>query len=292
MGTSARSVIRVRPIETGDIDACGRAAFESHRCVAEVNNFPPEHPSVEFAIGLISAKVRDPRARGWVAERNDKVIGSVFLNDFSPAPVAVIGPLTVHPNYEGGTGRALMEAAIQEARLRGIESLRLVQSPAHLRSLSLYTKLGFELREPLVLVESRLGKQVEPPATVRIATQNDARACNALCEEVHGFVRSFEVDQAIQQQSARVLERDGQIRAYTTAIGLRGHSIAQSTDDLIALVSQTPYSPGPGFFVPLRNGTLVRWLLQRGLKLLWPANLMSLGAYTEPNGAFFPSIAF
>lgn len=292
MDAPVSSTIRIRPIEISDIDACGRTAFEAHRCVAEMNNFPPEHPSVQFSIGLISAKVKDPRARGWVAERGAEVIGSVFLNDFSPAPVGVIGPLTVRPSSEGGTGHALMETVIQEARSRRIASLRLVQSPAHLRSLALYAKVGFELREPLVVVAGSPKIAPDGASTVRPATAADAQACNALCDRIHGFSRSFEVDQAIEQQSARILERDGEIRAYTTAIGFRGHSVAQSTDDLIALISQSPAASGPGFFVPLRNGALVRWALHRGLKLLWPANLMTLGAYAEPNGAFLPSIAF
>jgi hypothetical protein len=63
MQTKTRDKTRIRPIESADAEACGRAAFEAHRCAAEMNNFPPEHPSVEFSISLISAKLKDPQAR-------------------------------------------------------------------------------------------------------------------------------------------------------------------------------------------------------------------------------------
>ena len=73
-----------RSIEAADVAACGRVAFDAHRVIAELNNFPPEHPSIEFSLGLIGAKLKDPRARGWLAERDGEVVGSVFLNDFAP----------------------------------------------------------------------------------------------------------------------------------------------------------------------------------------------------------------
>jgi hypothetical protein len=49
---------------------------------------------------------------------------------------------------------------------------------------------------------------------------------------------------------------------------------------------------GPGFFVPTRDGELLRWLLGAGMRAAWPATLMSLGPYQPPAGAFLPSIAF
>jgi len=54
----------------------------------------------------------------------------------------------------------------------------------------------------------------------------------------------------------------------------------------------TPQMPGPGFFVPTRNGALLRWLLEGGVRMLWPAALMTHGDYREATGAFLPSIAF
>ena len=92
-----------------------------------------------------------------MAERDGKVLGSIFLHVFPPSPVAAIGPLTVHPSAEGdGVGRDLMRAVLQEAKKRKLQQVRLVQSPSHIRSFVLYTKTGFVLREPLFLMQGSI----------------------------------------------------------------------------------------------------------------------------------------
>jgi len=286
---SPAGVLEIRRAGTPDAAACGRAAFEAHRCVAEISNFPAEHPSLEFSVGLMSAKLADPRARGWVALARGEVIGSVFLNDLGAA--AAVGPLTVHPSHEGGAGRALMQAALRDAGSRGVKRLRLVQSPSHLRSLALYASLGFEAREPLVLLRGKPAS-LAGDGVVRPLVAADAAACDALCERVHGFARAGEVAQAAGQPTACVLERAGRVRAYASAIGFRGHSVAESVEELAFLVSHAPQPPGPGFFVPIRQSGLLRTLLAGGMRALWPAMLMTRGDYQEPKGAFLPSIAF
>jgi hypothetical protein len=39
--------------------------------------------------------------------------------------------------------------------------------------------------------------------------------------------------------------------------------------------------PGPSFFVPTRNGNLLHWKLQGGMRMCWPATLMTRGRYME-----------
>src|SRR5215213_717261 len=108
--------VTIRPIQPEDIEACGRAAYTAHSAVAAAHNVPCEHPSVEFSIGLIGHKIKDPNAFGFVAERGSDVVGSIFLNIFPDTAVAAIGPLTVDPVAEGSAaGRRLMRAAIDEA---------------------------------------------------------------------------------------------------------------------------------------------------------------------------------
>jgi predicted N-acetyltransferase YhbS len=284
--------LHIRLIQQGDITECGRISYEAHRAVAAAHNFPPEQPSVEFSIGLINAKLKDPNAHGMLAERDGSIVGSIFLNYFPPAPVAVIGPLTVHPSHEGGVGQRLMEVALEEARTRNVESVRLVQSPSHLRSLVLYSKLGFDVREPLVLIRGRPPSAQVRERSVRPATDDDIGFCNSLCLRVHGLERELELRIAIEQKVATVVERSGRITGYATGIGFKGYAVGETTDDIKALISSTPSFFGPGFFVPTRNGQLFRWLLGAGLRAVWPANLMTLGYYQEPAGAFLPSIAF
>ncbi len=284
--------VSIRPICELDVETAARAAFAAHSALAARQGHPSEHPSPAFSAGLLGFKVKDPNAFGFVAERDGKIVGSVFLYRFSCTPVAAIGPLTVDPEAEGsGVGRSLMRAALDHARALSIGRVRLVQSPAHLRSLALYSKAGFDVREPLVLMHGA-PMTISIDGVVRPATDDDVRACERLCELVHGFVRADEIHAAVKQKTAIVVLRGGSITGYTTGIGLRGHAVGETTEDVKALIAASPRIAGPGFFVPTRNGTLLRWLLTHGYRALWPAALMSSGAYQDPPAAFLPSISY
>lgn len=210
--------------------------------------------------------------------------------------MAVIGPLTVQPSAEGGgVGRALMEAALAEAQRRQQDQVRLVQSPSHIRSFVLYTKTGFSLREPLFLTQGQplLKEKTKRYDNVR-AVQSDAdiAKCNELCKSVHGFSREMELRQAKEQTNAILIERNGALTEYAAGIGLFGHAVAKSNDDLKALIASVPAIVGPGFFVPARNYELAKWLFENGFRIAWPANLMTLGPYQEPASPFLPSTAY
>jgi hypothetical protein len=127
---------------------------------------------------------------------------------------------------------------------------------------------------------------------VRLATANDMASCNRLCTAVHGFARSFELGQAIEQKTALIVERGDYISGYSTGLGFRGYAIGDTTEDLKLLIGTSPAIMGPGFFVPVGNGELLRWLFNNGFRASWSANLMVRGPYKQPNGAFMPSIAF
>src|ERR671921_2018058 len=145
----------IRSIREADAETCGKIGFEAHQAISSAHGYPSEQPSLEFAVGMIRTLLANPNSWGSLAEREGKILGSIFLHVFPPSPVAAIGPLTVDPSAEGRVGRALMEASLMEARKRGYEQVRLVQSPSHLRSFVLYTKCGFTLREPLYLIQGQ-----------------------------------------------------------------------------------------------------------------------------------------
>jgi predicted N-acetyltransferase YhbS len=286
------SPVTTRPMRSEDAQECGRIAFEAHQTVSSAHNIPSEQPSVELSIGMMSFKLNDPHAYGFVAERAGTIVGSVFLTSFPPTPVAAIGPLSVHPSHEGTVGRALMEAALERAREQRFEGVRLVQSPSHIRSLALYTKLGFEVREPLLLMQGAPPDMPIGDRRVRLAVPADVDACNRLCLQVHGLQRELQLRGAIEQHVATVVECAGRVTGYAAGIGLLGHAVAETNDDLMALISQAATYLGPGFFIPTRNGELFRWLLKTGFRGLWPATLMSMGRYQEPAGAFLPAISY
>ena len=284
----------IRSIRQADAEMCGKIGFQAHKAISSAHGYPSEQPSIEFAVGMIKTLLANPNSWGALAERDGQILGSIFLHVFPPSPAAAIGPLTVGPSAEGGVGRALMEASLMEARKRGYEQVRLVQSPSHLRSFVLYTKCGFTLREPLFLMQgnpvpSILGKKHD----VRAARSEDISACNEICISVHGFSREIELRQAIDQRVATVnIDNTGNITGYAAGIGFLGHAVAKSNEVLKALVANASPILGHGFFVPGRNSDVLRWLLDVGFRIVWPANLMTMGNYQDPTAPFLPSIAY
>ena len=284
----------IRSIRQDDAEMCGKIGFQAHKAISSAHGYPSEQPSLEFAVGMIRTLLANPNSWGALAERDGQILGSIFLHVFPPSPVAAIGPLTVDPSAQGGVGRALMEASLMEARKRSYNQVRLVQSPSHLRSFVLYTKCGFILREPLFLmrgnpVPSIVGKKHD----VRAARSEDISACNEICISVHGFSREIELRQAIDQQVASVnIDNTGNITGYAAGIGWLGHAVAKTNEVLKALVANASAIIGPGFFVPGRNSDLLRWLLDAGFRMVWPANLMTVGNYQDPTAPFLPSIAY
>ncbi|MDQ3872727.1 MAG: GNAT family N-acetyltransferase [Thermoproteota archaeon] len=284
----------IRSIEQADAEACGKIGFQAHKAISSAHGYPSEQPSIEFAIGMITTLLSNQNSWGVLAERDGKILGSIFLHMFPPSPVAAIGPLTVDPSTQGRVGRALMEAALIQARKRNYDQVRLVQSPSHLRSFVLYTKCGFTLREPLFLmhgnpVPSTLGKKHD----VRPAVPEDIAACNEICRSIHGFSREMELRQAIDQRVAIVyIDTTGEVTGYAAGIGFFGHAVAKTNEVMKALIANAPVILGHGFFVPGRNPNLIRWLLDVRFRIVWPANLMSVGNYVDPTAPFLPSIAY
>jgi hypothetical protein len=170
--------------------------------------------------------------------------------------------------------------------------VRLVQAAYHCRSMSLYAKLGFEVREPLACMQGPALGLSMPGCPVRAAAMADLDPCCALSLRVHGHERRSELREAIKQGTATVVERNEHVTGYASAVAFWGHAVAATTDDLQALIGAAPAFLGAGFLVPTRNGSLFRWCLAHGLRVTQPLTLMSRGLYNEPSGAFLPSILF
>jgi GNAT superfamily N-acetyltransferase len=287
--------LTVRSIEQADAEPCGEIGFRAHKAISSAHGYPSEQPSIEFAVGMIKTMLANPNSWGALAELDDKILGSIFLHVFPPSPVTAIGPLTVDPSAQGGVGRALMEAALMQARARGYDQVRLVQSPSHLRSFVLYTKCGFILRESLFLMQGNpVPSTLAKTHDVRAAEPADISACNEICTTVHGFSRNMELCQAVDQRVAIVnVDNAGNITGYAAGVGFLGHAVAKTNEVLKALIANAPAILGHGFFVPGRNFDLLRWLLDdAGFRITWPANLMTIGNYQDPTAPFLPSIAY
>jgi len=283
--------VRLREGRPEDAEKCGVICFEAFQAISDGHNFPRDFPSPEPAIGLLSFLLSRHDVYSVIAESDGRVVGSNFL--WETASVAGVGPITVDPSVQNGAiGRRLMEDVLRRTEEQAFAGVRLVQAAYHNRSLSLYTKLGFDTREPLSAMQGpALGLEI-PGLPVRPATKDDVDECNKLCVRIHGFEREVELIDAINQGSATVVERDSRITGYTNGIGFLGYAVGENNEDLKALIGAAKEFPGPGFLLPTRNSELMRWCLQHGLRVVMPMTLMSIGLYNEPRGAFLPSVIY
>lgn len=283
--------VTLREAVPADIAECGRILYEAFATLASDHGFPPDFPSVAVATGCMRGLINNPGFYGVVAERDGRIVGSTFLDERSM--ISAVGPVSVDPAAQDGkVGRTLMGAMLERAAERHAAGVRLVQISYHNRSLCLYAKLGFDVRETFAAMYGEPLRLALPGYAVRPATSEDQAACDALCVRVHGHDRAGEVRHAISKGKARVVERLGRITGYTTGINYFNHSIAETNDDLQALIGAAARLDPPGIVVPLDNPELFRWCLAHGLRVFFVMNLMATGIYQEPRGAYLASVGY
>jgi len=283
--------LNLRPGKPEDAPACATIAYRAFKTIAERHGFPPDFTSPDIALKLLSWVLSRGDVYSVLAESRGRIVGSNFL--WEGDCIAGVGPVTVDPEVQNASvGRRMMENVLERAQKQRFAGVRLAQSAYHNRSMSLYTKLGFDAREPLSCLQGQPLSLTIAGHSVRAATESDVQSCNGLCLAVHGHDRSGELRGAIQQNRAHVVEHDGRITGYTTGVGFFGHTVAETDEDLKALIGAAPGFEGLGMLVPTRNSKLLRWSLAHGLRIVQPLTLMSMGLYNEPRGAFLPSILF
>lgn len=281
----------LRPGDIEDAKECGRICYEAFKSIADQHNFAPQMPSIEFATAPITMRVSHPHFYSVVAELEGKVVGSGFLDERSV--IAGVSLISVDPSVMNSTiGRRLTQAIIDRAAQQRFPGVRGVVVGWHYRALALYTKLGFQILETFFALQGKPLALNIPGYDVRPARERDVPVCNRLCYRVHGHDRGKELVDAIRQGTANVVERLGRITGYSTGIGWNGHAVAESNDDLKALIGAASEFPGVGFLVPSRNGDLFRWCLNQGLRVVCQTNLITIGLYNEPVGAYLPSITY
>ena len=286
-----KSPVTIRRAKPEDAPVCGQICYEAFTSLNRAHNFPPDLPEAGIAVGLLSMMFSHPGFYCVVAELDGRIAGSNCLDERSA--ITGVGPITIDPQVQNqGIGRDLMRAVIDRSNERNSPGIRLVQAAFHNRSLSLYTKLGFDPVEPLSVMQGAPLKQRIEGFAVRPATAADLEACNRLCQNVHGHHRGGELADAIQQGGAMVVERGGRITGYTSGTAFFGHSVAETNPDVQALIAAADAFGGPGILVPTRNAALFRWCLENGLRVVEPMTLMAMGLYNQPAGAFLPSILF
>jgi predicted N-acetyltransferase YhbS len=283
--------ISLRAGRPDDAETCGKICYEAFKALADQHNFPLDFPNPSVTVGLLSLLFSRSDIYSVVAEVEGRVVGSNFL--WENGIVAGVGPVTVDPAVQNvALGRRLMDDVMRRAQERRFAGVRLVQAAYHNRSLSLYTKLGFDTREPLSVIQGpAIGLEILGHS-VRPTNEGDLEACNKLCLKVHGHDRGPELLDAIKQGTATVVEHGGRVTGYATIVGFFGHAVGENNEDIKALIGGATTFAGPGFLLPTRNSELLRWCLGNGLRVVQPMTLMSTGLYNEPAGAFLPSIIY
>jgi predicted N-acetyltransferase YhbS len=294
MASSAASSSRItlRPVEPDDTDELARILFDAFGDIHDHHRFQRDFPALEAAQGMLGMWIPHPHVWGVVAEVDGQVVGSNFLDERDEIPG--VGPITVDPNGQNsGVGRALMEAVLD--RGKGAPGIRLVQDAFHMRSLSLYTRLGFDVTAACAVMSGSPQGEPADGIEVRHLTEADIEECEALCRQVHGFTRTRSLRDALRAFAPFVAVRDGRITAYATSVTFwpMAYGVAESDDDLQALLLGAAATDGEpiALLVPLQSRTF-RWALEHGLRAVKPMNVMARGEYREPRGAWFPSVLY
>jgi GNAT superfamily N-acetyltransferase len=290
--TAAGKEVTLRPAEPADTDELARICFEAFGGIHDHHRFPRDFPALEAALGLMSAWIPHPQVWGVVAEVDGKIAGSNFLDERDP--ISGVGPITVDPEGQNaGVGRRLMEAVLE--RGKDAPGIRLVQDGFHMRSLSLYTSLGFDVTASCVVMRGTPRGEPVGAVEVRPLTEDDLDECEALCKKVHGFERTGALRDSLQAFSPYAAVRDGRIVAYASVLTFwpMAHGVAETEEDMEALLlgAAAALDEELALLVPLQSG-LFRWCLEQKLRGIKPMNVMALGEYQEPRGAWFPSVLY
>lgn len=282
----------IREINMNDVEVAGKIGYEAFKGIAKQHNFPFDFPSVEAAQGFVRMWASHPQIYGVAAE-NGKFIGSNFLTEYDE--IRGVGPITVDTTVQSrGTGRKLMEAVIE--RGKNAKGIRLVQSAYNTKSMSLYASLGFEVKEPLALMEGKLKGEVSKDMTVRQMMSEDLAECAELHKKVHGFTRTGELSLCLQGFKPFVALRERKMVAYASTVSMwhLNHGVAETESDMRNLLigASAQLEQPVSFLLPTRQASFHRWALQSGLRMTQPLTLMTMGEYHEPNGTWFPSVLY
>lgn len=286
--------IHIRSMRQEDVEICGLICYEAFKKSADCHNFRPDQPSLEFSIQLTQSCFAHPQIFSIVAERDGKIIGSNYLSEYDV--VRAVGPLAIDPNVQSeGAGRELMKAVIKRAIHS--KSIRLVQNAFNLASLSLYASLGFNVKEPLVMLEGKVKGDVPTDIEIRPLQKKDFTECAELCRKVHGIERTGELKNTPPFLTSFVAVSGDRISAYTSAphFWAFNHAVAESEKDMQALLAGVGNISGDrpiSFLLPTRQTDLFRWCLTKGMRVIKPATLLAIGEYQEPQGCYLPSVLY
>jgi hypothetical protein len=237
---------------------------------------------LEGVASFVAIEGGQPLAVNFLDQRND---------------IAGVGPVAVGVEHQGrGLGRMVMEALLEQAESRGLQSARLLQAAYNLVSFSLYCRLGFDAKEEIAYLRGRPPADEGTTGAVRECTPQDLDTLDALSLEVLGFCRRGDVEMAMPVAQPLVVERKGRAVGYVCRFAMPsgaflGPAVARDEEALKDLiVGAARLVPGGlRLAVPVNCPSLLRWALQSGFSLLGLETLMVKGTCRVPAWAYMPS---
>ena len=146
--------MEVRPVEPGEYEEAGRVTALAYR------EFVPSNPSpgwTEYLDSIADIAGRVDRTTVFVAVENGRIVGSATIEMDAtigdddrelPPDVAALRMLGVDPSVRrAGIGRALVEASMEAARVRGKRRFILRTTSRMTSAQRLYESMGFH-RDP------------------------------------------------------------------------------------------------------------------------------------------------
>jgi len=286
--------VTLEPPTPGDAAELGRICFEAFKNIAESHGFENDFPSPEFATMVVGGSIAAESIYSVCAKLDGELAGSNFLTFRDE--VGGVGPVSVDPPKQGhGIGRKMMVDLLDHAREDGIERIRLVQDAFNVTSMSLYASLGFASKHPLGLLELKAAG--EPNDNIRPMTDADNDDADELCRNIYKVSRRNDLPSATRfGGTSLVIERGGRMRGYI-APSIVGQAVAETDDDMLALMGEAARRASDGplplrMICPLTEGGLFRGALAARHRLKKMMNLMALGPYEEPEGAWLPSVLY
>jgi len=282
--------IELVPTEPQHVRELGSICFEAFKELQDRACGTRDFPTVEIAQQVLGMLVEREDFYSVSALDNGRLVGSNFLSLMDP--VAGVGPITVDPSYQGqGLGRTLMQDVIDYARCHNIEQVRLMQDSFNPASLSLYASLGFDVKEPVAVMQA--APLAEADSSVRAIAEPDLPAIEDLSERIYKNSRRNEVAAAAPYGFAALLrERQGRITRYLLP-GIFGHGVAETEEDALALIGEAARRLPPEiarFFCPLTESSFYRKALQADCHVIKVMNYMTLGPYEPPDEVWMPSV--
>lgn len=280
----------IRSVRKSDTHVLAQICFDAFGALQDRHRIARDFEAVEVAQMFLGMFIEREDVAGFVAVEGGEILGSNFI--MFADPVAGVGPITVRPDVQSrGIGRLLMQAVIDEARRRDWARVRLMQEAVNTTSLSLYTRLGFDWKCAVAIMQPQPAAQDDPE--IRALAATDLPAVDEISTAQFGTSRRNDVGKILQYQfPAFALIRNGTLVGYFIP-GYLGHGFAASNSDMARLIAHAMRHTPAGMnrvLLPLSQGNLHRKLMADGARTLKLMNYMAIGPYETPSGAWLPSI--